>query len=179
MEILRRTPWSRIGEQNSVYKEFLEIVGNGKPTGSVWKETIAVSATISIMVENLHQIRLRILSCSRVSENHREPEVPEAEVPAPECLDGFARTTSEELAITHLWKMAPSSMLVLQDKEWLSVWGKVLIRTSSGWWTADEKVQKEWWQKCSGFAEEGKLAKKRTWHRWMPRSTGETWEDEW
>ena len=35
VEILRRTPWSRIKEQNSVYKEFLEIVGNGKPTGSV------------------------------------------------------------------------------------------------------------------------------------------------
>ena len=34
-EILRRTPWSRIRGQNSVYKEFLEIVGNGKPTGSV------------------------------------------------------------------------------------------------------------------------------------------------
>ena len=35
MEIMRRTPWSRIREQNSVYKEFLEIVGNGKPTGNV------------------------------------------------------------------------------------------------------------------------------------------------
>ena len=35
VEILRRTPWSRIREQNSVYKEFLEIVGNGKPTGKV------------------------------------------------------------------------------------------------------------------------------------------------
>ena len=35
MEISRRTPWSRIKGQNSVYKEFLEIVGNGKPTGSV------------------------------------------------------------------------------------------------------------------------------------------------
>ena len=34
-EILRRTPWSRIREQNSVYKEFLEIVGSGKPTGNV------------------------------------------------------------------------------------------------------------------------------------------------
>ena len=31
---------------NSVDKEFLEIVGNGKPTGSVLKETIAVSDTI-------------------------------------------------------------------------------------------------------------------------------------
>ena len=35
MEILRRTQWSRIKGQNSVDKEFLEIVGNGKPTGSV------------------------------------------------------------------------------------------------------------------------------------------------
>ena len=35
MEIMRRTPWSRIRGQNSVYKEFLEIVGNGKPTGNV------------------------------------------------------------------------------------------------------------------------------------------------
>ena len=43
MEILRRTPWSRIREQNSVYREFMEIVGNGKPTGSVWKERNPVS----------------------------------------------------------------------------------------------------------------------------------------
>ena len=44
------------------------------------------------------QIRLRILSCGRVSENHREPEVPEKEVPVVECLGGLA---TEELAITH------------------------------------------------------------------------------
>ena len=61
-----------------MYKEFFDIVGSGKPTGSAWKETIEVSATMSISVEKLHhQIRLRILSCGRVSENHREPEVPE------------------------------------------------------------------------------------------------------
>ena len=34
-EILRRTPWSRMRGPSSVYKEFLEIVGNGKPTGNV------------------------------------------------------------------------------------------------------------------------------------------------
>ena len=34
-ENLTQAPWSRIREQNSVYKEFLEVVGNGKPTGSV------------------------------------------------------------------------------------------------------------------------------------------------
>ena len=51
MKIVRETPWSRIRQQNSVYKEFLEIVGNGKPTGSVLEETIVVSSTISISVE--------------------------------------------------------------------------------------------------------------------------------
>ena len=61
---------------------------------SVLKETIAVSATISISVEKLHhQIRLRILSCSRMSEKHREPEVPEEEVPAVECFKDYLKGT--------------------------------------------------------------------------------------
>ena len=51
MEIMRRTPWSRIREQNSVNKELLEIVGNESPTGSVRKETIAVSVTISTSMQ--------------------------------------------------------------------------------------------------------------------------------
>ena len=38
-------------ERNADDKEFLEIVGNEKPTGSVLKETIAVSVTISISVQ--------------------------------------------------------------------------------------------------------------------------------
>ena len=38
---MKETPWSRIRGQNSVDKEFLEIVGNVKPTGSVLKQTIA------------------------------------------------------------------------------------------------------------------------------------------
>ena len=48
-----------------------------------------------------HQIRLRILSCSRVSENHRGPEVPEVKARVVEYRDGLARITLEELAITH------------------------------------------------------------------------------
>ena len=39
-----------------------------------------------------------------MSENHGEPEVPEAEVPVVERLDGLARITLEELAITHFVK---------------------------------------------------------------------------
>ena len=50
MEIMKETQSSRIQGQNSAYKEFLEIVGNGSPTGSVLEETIAVSVTISINV---------------------------------------------------------------------------------------------------------------------------------
>ena len=67
-----------------------------------------------------------------MSENHRGPEVPEVRVRVVECRGGLARITSEELAITHFVEMAPSRMLVLQDQEWLSVWGEVLIRTPSG-----------------------------------------------
>ena len=97
-EILRRTPWSRIRKQNSVDKEFLEIVGNGQCV----KRNNVVSATIWISVEKVHhQIRLRILSCGRVSENHRGPGVPEVKVRVVECHDGLARITLEELAITH------------------------------------------------------------------------------
>ena len=33
-------------------------------------------------------------------------------------------------------------MLVLQDQEWLQIWGKVLFCTSPGWWTAEQKVKK-------------------------------------
>ena len=51
-EIMKQTQSSRIRGQNSVDKEFLEIVGNGKPTGSVLKETIVVSVTLSISVQN-------------------------------------------------------------------------------------------------------------------------------
>ena len=59
----------------------------------------------------------------------REPEVPEERVPVVECLDGPARITSKELATTHSVKSGTSIMLVLQDQEWLQIWGKVLVCT--------------------------------------------------
>ena len=39
-----------------------------------------------------------------MKEKRRDPEVPEERVPPVECLDGIARITSEELAITHFVK---------------------------------------------------------------------------
>ena len=99
---MKGTPKSRIRGQNSVNKELLEIVGSGKPTGSVLKETIAVSVTISISVQNRHsRILLRALLRGRMREMRREPEVREASVPVEECLDCLARITSKELAPIH------------------------------------------------------------------------------
>ena len=70
--------------------------------GSVLKETIAVSVTISISVQQQHsRILLRGLLRGRMREMHREPEVPEARVPVVECLDCLARITSKELAPIH------------------------------------------------------------------------------
>ena len=83
-------------------KEFLEIVGSGKPTGSVLKETIVVSVTMSTSVQKQHsRILLRALLRGRMREMHREPEVPEERVPMEECFDCPARITSKELAPIH------------------------------------------------------------------------------
>ena len=90
------------------------------------------------------RIRLRVLSCGRMREMRREPEVPEAGVPSGRtswwpCKDYLRGTCNNSFCE----KWHPSRMLVLQDQQWLQIWGKVLVRTSSGWWTADEKVQIE------------------------------------
>ena len=126
-------------------KELLENVGSGKPTGSVRKETIAVSVTISISVEKLHhQIRLRILSC-RVSENHREPEVPEERVPVEECRDGLARITSEELAITHSVKSGTlQNACSTRPRVIAGLWKSALMHTVRLMNSRLKKVQKEW-----------------------------------
>ena len=86
---------------NSVTKELKQIVGSGKPTGSLLKETIAVSVTISIACKIDSRILLRALLRGRMREMRREPEVPVARVPAEECFDCPARITSKELAKVH------------------------------------------------------------------------------
>ena len=64
--------------------------------------------------------------------------------------------------------MAPSRMLVPQDKECLSVSWKVVIRTSSGWRTADKKVEKDWWRSAVA------TLKKGDWHERRPGATNVT-----
>ena len=76
-------------------KKLWEIVGSGKLTGSVLKETMAVSDTILISVQNRHsRILLRDLLRGKT-------EVPEAKVPVEECFDCPARIASKELAPIH------------------------------------------------------------------------------
>ena len=87
-------------------KEFLEIVGNGKPTGSVSKgDYCSFRHDMTLNVAKVHHdISLRILPRGKMREMHREPEVPEARVAVVECLDGHARITSKELAPIHFVK---------------------------------------------------------------------------
>ena len=116
-----------------MYKEFLEIVGNGKPTGSVLKETIAVSVTISINVQKQHsRIRLRALLRGRMREMRREPEVLEAEVQVEECLDCRARITSKELAPIHVVKNGILQNACSTSQKMDAMWGKVLLCTPPG-----------------------------------------------
>ena len=83
---MKETPWSRI-LGTTAWTEFLETVGNGKPTGSVLLETIAVSATILIGVENdTVESVSEFFHAADMSENHREPEVPEEKVPVVELV---------------------------------------------------------------------------------------------
>ena len=129
-DIMKETLWLRIRDKTAWRKKKLETVGNGKPTGSVLKETIAVSVTMLVNVQKWHsQIRLRILSCSRKKEKRREPEVPEN---VSMDMQGLPQRNLHQFILS---KVAPSRMLVLQDQERLQIWGKVLICTSSGWWT--------------------------------------------
>ena len=101
MEILKQAPWSRFKGQNSVDQEFLEIVGNGKPTGSVRRETIAVSDTIrkSVQIDTAESFSDIFYAAER--EKCIENQKSQRKVPVVECLDGLARITSKELAITH------------------------------------------------------------------------------
>ena len=105
-EIIKETPWSRIQgtkqrEQRNLVKCW-QCKANGQCVNG---DNCSFRHDMDKRGKSSHsQIRLRILSCGRMSENHREPELPEARVPVVECLDGLARITLEELAITHFVK---------------------------------------------------------------------------
>ena len=102
MEIMRRTPWSRIREQNSVYKEFLEIVGNWETNGQCVKGD---NCSFRHDIDKYGKVTPSNPSpnsfMQRKSSRTRSPR---EKVPVVECLDGLARITSKELATTHFVK---------------------------------------------------------------------------
>ena len=110
-----------------------------------------------------HQIRLRILSCGRMSENHRGPEVPKVKARVVECRDGLARITSKELAITHFVKSGTlQNACSTRPRVVVGLGKKCSLCTPSGWWTAElkgpkrmmTKVQWLYWRKVIGMREE-------------------------
>ena len=70
-------------------KELQQILGSGKRRHDINKRGKVTQSNTSPN------------SCSRMSEKHREPEVPEERVPVEECFDCHARITSKELAPSH------------------------------------------------------------------------------
>ena len=72
-----------------------------------------------------HQIRLRIRSCGRMSENHREPEVPEAGAPVVErprwpCKDYLRGTCNNSFCE----KWHPPECLFYKTKSGCRFWEK-------------------------------------------------------
>ena len=94
------------------------------------KETIAVSVTMSISVQNRHsRILLRVLLRGRMREMRREPEVPEARVQW-QCSMALQGLPQRNLQRTHFCeKWHPPECLFYKTQEWLSDLGKsALIR---------------------------------------------------
>ena len=105
-----------------------------------------------------------------MSENHREPEVPEVRVPVVERRDGLARITLEELAITHFVEND-----TLQNA--CTTRPRVVVGLGR---SAHSHIVRLMNSRLKGlkrsYIEEGKLARKRICLRWLSRSNGETRE---
>ena len=114
-------------------QEVQEIVGNGKLTGSVLKETVAVSDTIKISVQKRHRrTLLRMLSCSRMREMRREPEVPEESPSGGMSRLPCKEITSKELAPIHSVKNGILQNACSTRQKIDADLGKVLVCTPSG-----------------------------------------------
>ena len=152
------TLWSRFRRENSENKELLEIVGNGKPTGSVLEETIAVSVTMSINVEKLTQPNPSPNSFHAAEwREHRDPEVPEESPSARTsrwpCKDYLRGTCNNSFC----GKRHPPECLSYKTK----IGCRFVEKCSYAHRQADEqpskRSQKEW-QKWSIHAEEAWVA---------------------
>ena len=98
-----------------------------------------------------------------MSENHQNPEVPEeqvpeAEVPVVERLDGLARITSKELAITHFVKSGTLQNACSTRPRAVVCLGKSAHTHTVRLSNSRLKCPKRMMTKVSSYAEEGRLA---------------------
>ena len=129
-----RTPWSRIREQNSVYKEFLEIVGNWETNGQCvkgdncsfrhdankrGKVTPSNPSPNSFMQQNERK------SSRTRSPRGRSPSGRTSRWPCKDYLRGTCNNSFCE-------KWHPAECLFYKTKSGCRFGGKVLVRTSSG-----------------------------------------------
>ena len=137
MEIMKGRPWSRIQGQNSVYKEFLEIVGKWESNGQCsrgdncsfrhdinkrGKMTQSNPSPNSFMQQN-----------ERNASRTRSPrgKNPSGRMFRRHCKDYLKGTCINSFCE----KWHPPGCLFPQVGERMQIWGKVLLCTSSGWWT--------------------------------------------
>ena len=92
--ILRRTSSSRTQGTKQRAQRILGDCWQWEANGQYWSGQLQFPPRCGQAWEKSHhQIRLRILSCSRMSENHRDSELPEERVLEIECLDDPAMIT--------------------------------------------------------------------------------------
>ena len=157
-------------------KEFLEIVGNGQCSrgdNCSFRHDMTKRAKSSPSNPSPN---------SFMRQNERKtienPKSQRQKSPVVERHDGLARITLEELAITHFVKNGTlQECLFYKTKSGCRFGEKCAFAHRQ----VDEQPTKRCKtnndKKCCGYVEQGKLARKRICHRWMSRSTGETWEE--
>ena len=130
------------GNKTAWTKKVCEIVGNGNPTGSVLKETIAVSDTMRISVqkndtaESFSEI-FYAAEWEKCIENPKSQRQKSQWKNVSIAVQGLPQ---KNLHQSIPWEMASSRVLVLQVRKWMQVWGKVLLCASPGWRTALQTV---------------------------------------
>ena len=117
---------------------------------------------------------------SFMRQNERKPSrtrSPRGKSPSGRMSRWLARITLEELAITHSVKSGTLQNACTTRPRVVVGLGKSAHSHIVRLMNSRRKGLKRMMQKCCGYIEEGKLARKRICRRWMSRSTGETWEN--
>ena len=145
---MKETPWSRIQGQSSVYKEFLEIVGNGKPTGQCVKGN----------------------NCSSRHDMDKRGKV----APSNPSPNSFMQQNERKTSRTRSPRGKKSQRLNVSSALEGLLLRNLHHKSENGWRFGEkcscayrkveeqpgEKVSKEWLQKCSGYVDKECAASK-------------------